>query len=201
MIGLAFERLARRLDLGPQVVDDPFGLVPGRPDRLLAFAAGAAALLLRGVQRLGRPQLGGPGAIERLAGRPLGRLERGQRRLERLLRFGQPRSGVVDDLLRQAEPLGDGEGLAATRQPDRQPVGRRQRLEVEFDRGVARLGRRVGVGLQLGVVRRRGDQGAGPDEVVEEGLRQGGALGRVGPGAQLVEQDERARVRPPRRSG
>ena len=39
----------------------------------------------------------------------------------------------------------------------------------------------------------RRDQGAGPDEVVEERLGQRRALGRVGPGAELVEQDQRAR--------
>ena len=93
----------------------------------------------------------------------------------------------------QPEPLGDRERLAAARQADRQAVGRRQRLEVELDRGVARARRRVGVGLELGVVGRRRDERAGPDEVVEQRLGQRRALGRVGPGAELVEQDERAR--------
>ena len=107
------------------------------------------------------------------------------------MRLGQARPRVVDDLLGQAEPLGDRERLAPAGQPDRQAVGRRQRLEVEFDRGVARAGRGVGVGLELGVVRRRRDQRAGPDEVVEQRLGERRALGRVGPGAELVEQDER----------
>ena len=40
---------------------------------------------------------------------------------------------------------------------------------------------------------RRRDQRAGPDEVVEQRLGQGRALGRVGAGAELVEQDQRAR--------
>ena len=103
-------------------------------------------------------------------------------------------------MLRQAEPLGDREGLAAAGQADRQAVGRRQRLEVELDRGVAGALGRVGVGLQLGVVGRGGDQGAGLDEVVQERLREGRSLGRVGPGAELIEQDERAAARPPPRS-
>jgi len=42
---------------------------------------------------------------------------------------------------------------------------------------------------------RRGNQGAGPDEVVEEGLGERGPLGRIGPGTELVEQDERPRTR------
>ena len=95
----------------------------------------------------------------------------------------------------EAEPLGDRERLAAARQPDRQAVRRRERLEVELDRGVPRAAGRVGVGLQLGVVGRRGDERAGPDEVVEERLGERRALGRVGAGAELVEQDERARPR------
>ena len=82
-----------------------------------------------------------------------------------------------------------------------QPVRRAERLEVELDRGVAGARRRVGVRLQLGVVGRRGDERAGPDEVVEQGLGERRSLGRVGAGAQLVEQHERARVRPRPRSG
>ena len=175
-----------------QVVDDPLRLEAGGPDRVVALLSGAAPFLLGDAQRLGRAQLGGPRAIERLAGLALGRLDRGQRRLERALRLGQARAGVGDDRLREPEPLGDGEGLAAAGQPDGQAVGRRQRLEVELDRGVACLRRRVGIGLQLGVVGRRRDQGARPDEVVEKRLRQRRALGRVGAGAQLVEQDQRA---------
>ena len=106
--------------------------------------------------------------------------------------LGQPRAGVGDDRLGQAESLGDGERLAAAGQPDRQAVRRRQRLEVEFDRGVARPRRRVRVGLELGVVGRRRDERAGPDEVVEQRLGERRAFGRVGPGAELVEQHERA---------
>ncbi len=37
------------------------------------------------------------------------------------------------------------------------------------------------------------DEGPGPDEMVEQRLGQGRALGRVRPGPKLVEQDERAR--------
>ena len=94
----------------------------------------------------------------------------------------------------QPEPLGDGEGLAAAGQADGQPVGRRQRVEVELDRGVARPRRRVGVGLELGVVGRRRDDRPGPDEVVEQRLGERRALGRVRAGTELVEQDQGARA-------
>ena len=43
------------------------------------------------------------------------------------------------------------------------------------------------------------DERAGPDEVVEERLGEGRALGRVRARPELVEQDEGARTRPPRR--
>ena len=51
--------------------------------------------------------------------------------------------------LGQTEALGDGERLAPARQPDREPIGRRQRLKVELDRGIARRGDRCGLRLQL----------------------------------------------------
>ena len=91
----------------------------------------------------------------------------------------------------QPEPLGDGEGLAAAGQADPEVIGRRERLEVELDGGVPHVGGRVGVDLQLGVVGGGGHQRAGPQEVVEQGLGQGRALGRVRARAELVEEDER----------
>ena len=86
---LAFQCLAAGADLGPQVLDDPFRLQAGGSHRVVALLPGAAAFLLGDAQCLGRAQLGGPGAIERLAGLALGRLDRRQRRLERALRLGQ----------------------------------------------------------------------------------------------------------------
>ena len=182
-------------------VDEPLGLGPGRPDRLVPLAPRAAALLVGGPQGLGRARLGGPRPVERLARLALGLADPGERLLERALVLGQARAGVGDDPGVEPEPLGDRERLAAAGQPDRQLVGRRERLEVELDRGVPGAAGRVGVGLELGVVGRRRDERAGLDEVVEEGLGERRALGRVGAGAELVEEDERARARPPRRSG
>ena len=73
-------------------------------------------------------------------------------------------------------------------------VGRRQRLEVELDRRIARARRRVRVGLELGVMGRRRDERAGADEMVEQPLRQRRALGGVRACTELVEQDERVRA-------
>ena len=86
--------------------------------------------------------------------------DRRERGLERLLVLGEPAAGVGDDGRRQPQALGDRERLAAARQADREAVGRRQRLEVELDRRVARGGRLVRVDLDLRVVRGRGDQRA-----------------------------------------
>ena len=140
--------------------------------------------------------------VERLARLALGRLDRRQGRLERALRLGQPRPGVG-----RRSPSGrpSRSAIANAWLPPGRPIVSRyvglQRLEVELDRGVAGARRRVGVGLELGVVGRRGDERPGPDEVVEQRLGERRALGRVGAGAELVEQDERARARPRPRSG
>ena len=130
-------RAGRRRPRRAGRLDDPLGLGPGGADRLGPLAAGPAPLLLGDPQRVGRPQLGGPGAIEQVAGLGLGRPDRREGRLERALRLGQARARVGHDRLGQAEPLGDREGLAAAGQPDRQAIGRRQRVEVELDGRVA----------------------------------------------------------------
>ena len=191
---LPLERPARLGELRPQVLDDLVGLDARGAHVLVALAPRPPAFLVRRAQRVGRPELRGAGAVEGLARLALGRLDRGQGRLERALRLGQARAGVLDDRSGQTEPLGDRERLAAAGQPDRQAIGRRQRLEVELDRGVARPGRGVRVGLELGVVGRGRHDRAGPDEMVEQRLRQRRALGRVGAGAELVEQDQRVRA-------
>ena len=52
-----------------------------------------------------------------------------------------------------------------------------------------------GVGLQLGVVGGAGQAHATAPQLLDDGLRQGGALHRVGAGAQLVQEDEAAVAR------
>ena len=200
--GLALERPARRRGprrAGRRRAAPPPSGPPARPRP--ARAAPGAAPRRRLAERLGRPLLGRLGTVERLARLALRLADPRERLLERPLVLGQPRPGVGDDRRVEPEPLGDRERLAAAGQPDREPVRRRERLQVELDRRVPGAVGRVGVGLELGVVGRGRDERAGPDEVVEERLGQRRALGRVGAGAQLVEQDERARARRPRRSG
>ena len=189
------------LDVVAEVRHETLRLGPGGVDELVALATRPAAFLGGLPQRLRGPQLGGPGTIQRLAGLAFRRADPGKGLLERPFVLREARTGVGDDAGIQPESLRDRERLAAARQADREPVGRGQRFEVELDRGVAGAVGRMGVGLELRVVGRRRDQGSGPDEVVEQRLGERRALGRVGARAELVEQDQRPRARPPPRSG
>src|SRR4029079_6248816 len=88
----------------------------------------------------------------RRRGLALGLADPCERRLERTLRLAQAGPGVGNQRLGQAESLGDGEGLRAAGQPDREVVRGAERLEIELDRGVHRAPGGVRVRLQLGVV-------------------------------------------------
>ena len=91
---------------------------------------------------------------------------------------------------RNPQAFCDGQGVGLARQADDQAVGGREGLLIKLHRGVLDALRRQGVRLELGVVgREHGGDAAGP-HVVEDGGRQGGALGRVRAGAELVEEDQ-----------
>ena len=103
-----------RLELRAQLVDDPLRLVPRDadgssrpPGRRRSSSAARRASPARSSASRARSSAS--------LGLALGRLDRRQRRLERLLRLGQARPGVGDERLRQAEPLGDRERLGAAR--------------------------------------------------------------------------------------
>ena len=134
----AFEGLARGADLGPQVLDDPLGLGPRGADRLVALAAGAAALLLGDPQLLDRraARRPAPGSRASLVSPSVVRIAARVASNDRCdsVRRDRASSTIVGV---EPETLGDGERLAAAGQPDREPVGRRERVEVELDRGVA----------------------------------------------------------------
>ena len=144
------------------LVYDALGLVSGRLQRLVPLAAGLATFFVRGGERDPGPILRDACLGQRLSRLDLGRLDRSQRLLERLLLVGQARPRVGDDRSRQTQPLGDRESLAAPGQSDRQPEGRSQGLDVELDRGVSRLRSRMRVQLEFGVVGRSGDQSDSP---------------------------------------
>ena len=133
---LAFQRVPRRPDLVADRLDELFRLGASGPDRLVAFPACAAALLVGRPQGIRRAGLGGPRPLERLAGLALGFADRASVS-SKARWFSDSRDRASATIVRgEPEPLGDRECLAAARQPDRQPVRRRERLEVELDRGV-----------------------------------------------------------------
>ena len=82
------------------------------------------------------------------------------------------------------------QGVAHAELADVQPIGRPQRLDVELDGRV--LGPLVveGIRLQIAQVRRHHRPAAELVEAVEDGPAQGRPLGRVGAGAEFVEQDQ-----------
>src|SRR5258705_160194 len=80
-----------------------------------------------------RPSLRAAGPLERVGRLALGLADRGEGRLERELRFAQARAGIGYQLLGQAKPLRDREGLGSPGEPDRQSVRRAERVEVELD--------------------------------------------------------------------
>ena len=184
----------RAADLGAQVIHEALRLRPRGGDRRLTLAPCAAPLLLGDPLGLRRLDLRGSRPVEHRPGLHVRRADRRERLLEGDLALGQPAAGIRDDRRRQAEPLGNRERLAPAGQPDPEAIRGAERLQVELDGGIADAGRRVGVHLELRVVGRRRDEGARAQEVVEERLGQRGALGGVGAGAQLVEQDERVRT-------
>ena len=71
-----------------------------------------------------------------------------------------------------------------------QPVGRRQRLDVELDRRIGDARGRVREGLELAVVRRRDRQRADLEQMRKDRLRQRRALDGVRARPQLVEQHQ-----------
>src|SRR5439155_11417277 len=98
--------------------------------------------------------------------------------------------GTLEQATRQLQASGNLERVAHAKLADLQLVGRAQRLHVEFHRRVLRPVVRESVGFQVAQV--SGNHGPAADliELVKNGTSQSGALGRIGPGTQLVEEHE-----------
>src|SRR2546423_9298852 len=90
----------------------------------------------------------------------------------------------------QPETLGDRESVRRARQSDPQTEGRSQRVRVELHARVADAGCVEREGLQLWVVRRRGDEYATLEQRFEHSHRERCALVRIRTGADLIEQRE-----------
>ncbi len=192
---LVFQDLSRPSDLLAKGGQRPVGLLARAHECVVPFSPGPRSLLLCRSLRFPGAGLGGLGPLGRRRGSLARLADAGQRGLELDLQPRQPRPGVLHELVWQPQALGDGEGVARARQADLEAVGRAEGLEVELDGCVASRRRVVGVGLQLGVMRRGHHESAGIHEVIEERLCQRRALRRVGARAELVEQDQAARAR------
>ena len=96
-------------------------------------------------------------------------------------------------MLGQVQLAGDLQGIRLADVADVQPIPRLERLVVELDGGV--LGPRVGqgVGLQVADVGRDDRSAADAVELVEDRPAQRRAVGGIGSGTELVEQDQRVR--------
>ena len=103
-------------------------------------------------------------------------------------------AGSVEDFRWHAQALGDRQGVGPSGSADHQPIGRRERLDVELDARVLDARHGLGVALQLGIVRRGDDVGAAFAQEIEQRPSDRRALLWVGARAELVEQDQRAAV-------
>ena len=103
--------------------------------------------------------------------------------------------GVLDQKFREPQLGRDGERVALAGNADEQPVGGTQRFYVKFTAGIFHALRRERIDLQFAVMSRR--HGADPlfVQVIQDRYGQGGAFGRIGTGAQLVEQHQRIQGR------
>ena len=98
--------------------------------------------------------------------------------------------GAFQQVLRELQPAGDHQGVAHPELADVQAVGRPERFDVELHRPV--LGPLVGERIGLQVAQMRGDNRPATDDVelVQDRPAQGRPLGRVGAGAEFVEQHQ-----------
>ena len=96
----------------------------------------------------------------------------------------------VDQVFRQPQPPADFKGVALSRHPDAQPVGRPQRFHVELHGGVLHALRRQGKSLQFAVVGRRERSHADVKQPGQDALCQRRAFGGVRARAQFVKQHQ-----------
>ena len=119
--------------------------------------------------------------------------------LEHRLCLSRPRRDIgtcrVENVVRHAEALGDEKGIRAAWHADHQPVGWRQRLDVEFDARVLHAWGGFGVALQLGIVRSSDHICCPLAQKIEQRSGEGRPFLRIGARAEFVEEDQRAAVR------
>ena len=198
MVGVRLFHFAQRVELAHHLVrrpagiaDDALGIAAGllvrlfQPDGELRLQAlGLAAGVLRGTQLTRRL---GAVALHELAHL----LELFDGGLHARALGADAAARVVDDLLRQAQPLGNGKGIGLAGNADEQVVRRAQGVHVKLTRGVHDAGLRGSVDLELRIVRRGRDERAALAPALDNSDGQRRALGRVRAGAEFVEQQQR----------
>ena len=104
--------------------------------------------------------------------------------------FPQVLLSISQQIFGQTETPGDGKGLAGAGNAVMQPVGRRQGHGIEFHRRVPHPGAQAGIPLDE--VEMGGDHGprANRPQPIEQRHGQSAAFGRIGTGAQFVQQHQ-----------
>ena len=190
----ALELVPLRRERAPDVGDERGGLGASPRDDRLSPVLGRGRRL-RGFREL----CGGLGPNALDLARALG--VRAGVGVERRQQVGEP-DGVLgavrrrprDQLGVEAEARGDRQRVALAGLVVAQPEGRRQRRGVELDRGVtrARMGGRER--LERLEVGRRDHERTTAGQLLEDRLRERRALVRIRPGAELVQEHQRALV-------
>ena len=103
--------------------------------------------------------------------------------------------GIFNQVFRKSQFGRDGERVAFAGNADEQPVSGPQRFHVKLTAGIFHALRGERVDLQLAVMSRRHGADPLPVQMVQDRYGQGGAFGRIGTGAQLVEQHQRVQGR------
>src|SRR5262249_47936932 len=111
-------------------------------------------------------------------------------------RAAQELAPALDNRLVESQAIGDGQGIAASRQADAELVGRRKRLHIELNRSVDHAWLFVREGFKLRVVRRRDRRDVALQQEGQDRASQGRAFAGIGTRAQLIEQHQRAQAAP-----
>ena len=97
---------------------------------------------------------------------------------------------IVDQVLAQAQLAGDLKGVGFARHTDAQAVGGPESIDIKLHRSVLHALCGQGIRLELAVMGRGDGRDPLCREMAEHGLGQGGALGGIRAGAQLVKEHQ-----------
>ena len=119
-------------------------------------------------------------------------IQLGQHAVQPLVIAGHVAAGCVNDGFRNAQLGADEKSVGFARHPHAEPVGGHEAFHIEFAAGIDHAGGLQRVDLQLRIMGGCHDKASLPPQLLQQADRQRCALGRVGAGAQLVQQRQRA---------